>query len=55
MGACTTPPNLCMVTEFMVRGNLYDLLHNQLLNFSWAIKIGKAHQRITTLYLTFSG
>ncbi|XP_076955319.1 serine/threonine-protein kinase STY46-like [Bidens hawaiensis] len=29
IGACTRPPNLCIVTEFMAGGSLYDFLHNQ--------------------------
>lgn len=29
MGACTLPPNLCIVTEFMSRGSVYDFLHKQ--------------------------
>ncbi|CAL0314495.1 unnamed protein product [Lupinus luteus] len=29
IGACTRPPNLCIVTEFMSRGSLYDYLHKQ--------------------------
>ncbi|WCJ32739.1 ACT-like protein tyrosine kinase family protein [Euphorbia peplus] len=27
IGACTRPPNLCIVTEFMARGSIYDFLH----------------------------
>ncbi|MQL99750.1 hypothetical protein Taro_032471 [Colocasia esculenta] len=27
IGACTKPPNLCIVTEYMPGGNLYDYLH----------------------------
>ncbi|EOA19243.1 hypothetical protein CARUB_v100064731mg, partial [Capsella rubella] len=27
IGACTRSPNLCIVTEFMTRGSLYDFLH----------------------------
>ncbi|CAA7400271.1 unnamed protein product [Spirodela intermedia] len=27
IGACTNPPNLCIVTEYMPGGNLYDFLH----------------------------
>ncbi|KAF3440364.1 hypothetical protein FNV43_RR18648 [Rhamnella rubrinervis] len=29
LGACTQPPNLCIVTEFMSRGSLHDFLHKQ--------------------------
>ncbi|XP_050127803.1 serine/threonine-protein kinase STY17-like isoform X2 [Malus sylvestris] len=27
IGACTRPPNLCIVTEFMSKGSVYDFLH----------------------------
>lgn len=27
MGACTKPPNLCIVTEYVTRGSLFKLLH----------------------------
>lgn len=29
IGACTRPPNLCIVTEFMSGGSVYDYLHKQ--------------------------
>ncbi|CAN8257763.1 unnamed protein product [Cochlearia groenlandica] len=29
MGACTRSPTLCIVTEFMARGSIYDFLHKQ--------------------------
>ncbi|GLT35014.1 hypothetical protein SLA2020_094990 [Shorea laevis] len=29
IGACTKPSNLCIVTEFMAGGSMYDLLHKQ--------------------------
>ncbi|GLT30285.1 hypothetical protein SLA2020_050920 [Shorea laevis] len=29
IGACTRPPKLCIVTEFMARGSIYDYLHKQ--------------------------
>lgn len=28
IGACTTPPNVCILTEWCSRGSLYDLLHD---------------------------
>jgi serine/threonine protein kinase len=29
MGACTQPGNLMIVTEYMERGSVYDLLHDK--------------------------
>ncbi|CDY24361.1 BnaA07g02860D [Brassica napus] len=29
LGACTLSPTLCIVTEFMARGSIYDFLHKQ--------------------------
>ncbi|KAL3527264.1 hypothetical protein ACH5RR_011920 [Cinchona calisaya] len=29
LGACTRPPNLCIVTEFMSKGSVHDFLHKQ--------------------------
>ncbi|XP_037492900.1 serine/threonine-protein kinase STY17 isoform X3 [Jatropha curcas] len=29
IGACTRHPNLCIVTEFMARGSIYDFIHKQ--------------------------
>ncbi|XP_030523738.1 serine/threonine-protein kinase STY17-like isoform X2 [Rhodamnia argentea] len=29
IGACTRTPNLCIVTEFMSKGSIYDFLHKQ--------------------------
>ncbi|KAL2254915.1 UNVERIFIED_CONTAM: Serine/threonine-protein kinase STY46 [Sesamum indicum] len=29
IGACTRPPNLCIVTEYMSGGSVYDYLHKQ--------------------------
>ncbi|RVX15745.1 Serine/threonine-protein kinase STY46 [Vitis vinifera] len=29
IGACTRPPSLCIVTEFMFGGSVYDFLHKQ--------------------------
>ncbi|KAL4278063.1 hypothetical protein GQ457_03G037820 [Hibiscus cannabinus] len=33
IGACTSPPSLCIVTEFMSGGSVYDLLHKQKYGF----------------------
>lgn len=31
MAACTKPPDLCIVMEFLALGSLFDLLHNELI------------------------
>eukprot|EP01083_Nonionella_stella_P241375 842968_1 len=37
MGACTIPPNMCLVTE-LLEMSLFDLLHNTSIPLSWRIK-----------------
>ncbi|ELR20409.1 serine/threonine protein kinase, putative [Acanthamoeba castellanii str. Neff] len=32
MAACTKPPKMCIVMEFMALGSLFDLLHNELVS-----------------------
>eukprot|EP00002_Diphylleia_rotans_P005174 TRINITY_DN142_c0_g1_i10.p1 TRINITY_DN142_c0_g1~~TRINITY_DN142_c0_g1_i10.p1 ORF type:complete len:744 (-),score=160.74 TRINITY_DN142_c0_g1_i10:408-2639(-) len=39
MAACTTPPNLCIVLEFMQRGSLYDALHDEKIEIIPAMQI----------------
>ena len=33
MGACTQPPNLSIITQFVPRGSLFRLLHRHALPF----------------------
>lgn len=28
IGACTLPPNVCILTEWCAKGSLYDVLHD---------------------------
>eukprot|EP01102_Stenamoeba_stenopodia_P009474 TRINITY_DN2796_c0_g2_i2.p1 TRINITY_DN2796_c0_g2~~TRINITY_DN2796_c0_g2_i2.p1 ORF type:complete len:572 (-),score=128.79 TRINITY_DN2796_c0_g2_i2:239-1954(-) len=37
MGVCTAMPNLCIVTEFMNRGSLWDVLHNYQIPLDWRL------------------
>eukprot|EP01102_Stenamoeba_stenopodia_P012134 TRINITY_DN3792_c0_g1_i2.p1 TRINITY_DN3792_c0_g1~~TRINITY_DN3792_c0_g1_i2.p1 ORF type:complete len:732 (-),score=135.02 TRINITY_DN3792_c0_g1_i2:82-2277(-) len=37
MGACTEPPNACIVTEYMPQGSLYDVLHNDSIPLDWKL------------------
>eukprot|EP00002_Diphylleia_rotans_P011899 TRINITY_DN233_c0_g2_i11.p1 TRINITY_DN233_c0_g2~~TRINITY_DN233_c0_g2_i11.p1 ORF type:complete len:1491 (-),score=353.01 TRINITY_DN233_c0_g2_i11:2172-6428(-) len=39
MAACVEPPNLCIVSELMQRGSLYDALHDERLDLDMSMKI----------------
>jgi serine/threonine protein kinase len=39
-GACMKPPNLCILTEFVKRGNLKDILSDPNIKLSWMHKLG---------------
>lgn len=38
VGACTKPPNLMIITEFMARGTLFDLLHQSQTRVTWPMR-----------------
>uniref|UniRef100_A0A7S1ILY5 Protein kinase domain-containing protein n=1 Tax=Eutreptiella gymnastica TaxID=73025 RepID=A0A7S1ILY5_9EUGL len=38
-GACIDVPNLCIVTELMCRGNLYNLLHDDDMDMPWKLRM----------------
>eukprot|EP00026_Physarum_polycephalum_P001102 Phypoly_transcript_01103.p1 GENE.Phypoly_transcript_01103~~Phypoly_transcript_01103.p1 ORF type:complete len:774 (+),score=173.32 Phypoly_transcript_01103:1162-3483(+) len=37
MGVCLEPPDLCIITEFMSRGSLHDVLHNDKLQLPFPL------------------
>eukprot|EP00955_Chlamydomonas_euryale_P033332 347546-Chlamydomonas_euryale.AAC.1 len=39
VGACHTPPNVCLVTEFCARGSLDALLHKSVLTLDLTKKV----------------
>jgi len=50
MGACTNPPNLCIVTEFLPRGSLWHILHDRNINISWKLIIKMATDAARGMY-----
>jgi serine/threonine protein kinase len=45
MAACTKPPRMCIVMEFMALGSLFDLLHNELIaDIPMALKVKLVYQ-----------
>ncbi|CDF38666.1 Serine/threonine protein kinase (fragment), partial [Chondrus crispus] len=38
VGACTMPPNLMIITEFMSRGTLFDVLHQSQMRVPWSMR-----------------
>eukprot|EP01090_Pellita_catalonica_P003160 TRINITY_DN127_c0_g1_i4.p1 TRINITY_DN127_c0_g1~~TRINITY_DN127_c0_g1_i4.p1 ORF type:complete len:345 (-),score=85.01 TRINITY_DN127_c0_g1_i4:176-1210(-) len=39
LGACLDEPNICFITEFATRGDLYTVLHNQAEELDWERKM----------------
>ncbi|KAF2075905.1 hypothetical protein CYY_002796 [Polysphondylium violaceum] len=39
LGSCTIPPDICICTEYMPRGSLYGILHNEQIQLPWALVI----------------
>jgi len=35
MGLCTNHPDICIITEYMPRGSVYQILHNKTIELSW--------------------
>jgi len=35
LGACTKPPNLCIILEYCSRGSLWSLLHDLSIKMTW--------------------
>ena len=38
-GACVDLPHLCIVTELMSQGNLYNLLHDEDMDMPWKLRV----------------
>ncbi|KAI5618230.1 atrial natriuretic peptide receptor 1, partial [Silurus asotus] len=38
IGACIDPPNICIVTEYCLRGSLQDILENESITLDWMFK-----------------
>eukprot|EP00455_Lapot_gusevi_P056792 TRINITY_DN9524_c0_g1_i2.p1 TRINITY_DN9524_c0_g1~~TRINITY_DN9524_c0_g1_i2.p1 ORF type:complete len:208 (+),score=28.19 TRINITY_DN9524_c0_g1_i2:106-729(+) len=44
LGACTRPPYLCIITEFMARGSLYHVLHQSPVEMNYDRQLSIARQ-----------
>ncbi|XP_043935904.1 atrial natriuretic peptide receptor 1 [Protopterus annectens] len=38
IGACTDPPNICIITEYCPRGSLQDILENESITLDWMFR-----------------
>ncbi|EOA96876.1 Atrial natriuretic peptide receptor A [Anas platyrhynchos] len=38
IGACTDPPNICILTEYCPRGSLQDILENESITLDWMFR-----------------
>lgn len=42
MGCCSKVPNVCIVTEFMPKGSLFDVLHDERVDLPWERRLSMA-------------
>jgi serine/threonine protein kinase/ABC-type phosphate transport system substrate-binding protein len=55
MAACTKPPKMCIVMEYMALGSLYDLLHNELVpDVPHALVVKMAYQAAKGMHFLHS-
>lgn len=54
MGVCLEPSNLCIITELMSRGSLYDVLNNPDIDLSFSVKIKLALDTLRGLQFVHS-
>jgi len=38
LGACTKPPNLCIILEYCGRGSLWGILHDKKVKINWEFR-----------------
>ncbi|ELR13232.1 serine/threonine protein kinase, putative [Acanthamoeba castellanii str. Neff] len=55
MAACTKPPKMCIVMEYMALGSLFDLLHNELIpDIPFALRNKMAYQAAKGMHFLHS-
>ncbi|XP_067169495.1 atrial natriuretic peptide receptor 1 isoform X1 [Apteryx mantelli] len=55
VGACTDPPNICILTEYCPRGSLQDILENESITLDWMFRYSLTHDIVKGMQFLHSG
>ncbi|XP_004871480.1 atrial natriuretic peptide receptor 1 [Heterocephalus glaber] len=55
VGACTDPPNICILTEYCPRGSLQDILENDSITLDWMFRYSLANDIVKGMLFLHSG
>ncbi|XP_068778711.1 atrial natriuretic peptide receptor 1 isoform X1 [Struthio camelus] len=55
VGACTDPPNICILTEYCPRGSLQDILENESITLDWMFRYSLTHDIVKGMQFLHNG
>ncbi|XP_045839129.1 atrial natriuretic peptide receptor 1 isoform X1 [Meles meles] len=55
VGACTDPPNICILTEYCPRGSLQDILENESITLDWMFRYSLTSDIVKGMLFLHSG
>ncbi|XP_059269890.1 atrial natriuretic peptide receptor 1 isoform X2 [Mustela nigripes] len=55
VGACTDPPNICILTEYCPRGSLQDILENESITLDWMFRYSLTRDIVKGMLFLHSG
>ncbi|XP_074837182.1 atrial natriuretic peptide receptor 1 isoform X2 [Carettochelys insculpta] len=55
IGACTDPPNICILTEYCPRGSLQDILENESITLDWMFRFSLTNDIVKGMLFLHNG
>ncbi|XP_055479383.1 atrial natriuretic peptide receptor 1 isoform X2 [Psammomys obesus] len=55
VGACTDPPNICILTEYCPRGSLQDILENESITLDWMFRYSLTNDIVKGMLFLHNG
>ncbi|XP_067395400.1 atrial natriuretic peptide receptor 1 isoform X1 [Emydura macquarii macquarii] len=55
IGACTDPPNICILTEYCPRGSLQDILENESITLDWMFRYSLTNDIVKGMLFLHNG
>uniref|UniRef100_A0A8C5P3Z9 Guanylate cyclase n=1 Tax=Jaculus jaculus TaxID=51337 RepID=A0A8C5P3Z9_JACJA len=55
VGACTDPPNICILTEYCPRGSLQDILENESITLDWMFRFSLTNDIVKGMLFLHNG